>query len=169
MSPLKPKEKLFAFNNFNALTDILWRNADLALCKILIIMLKNQFKKPFHEEMNDNLEEMYQVLSDIGQATIQLNAKLKKYEDEASLRWLQTFEEKLFEVREKIEELSLSFKPILCDYMETINNCITVETKRIAHLKNLMVDKQAYQHTAQLRDIEKGIEELRILTKVENK
>lgn len=59
------------------LTDILWRNANLVLCQISIIMLKNQFKKPFQEEMKDNLEEMHQVLSDIGQATIQLNAKLK--------------------------------------------------------------------------------------------
>lgn len=53
--------------------------------------------------------------------------------------------------------------------METVNHCITVETEKIAHLKNLLVDKQAYQHTAQLRDIEKGMEELRTLTKVENR
>ncbi|WAC39102.1 hypothetical protein [Pedobacter sp. SL55] len=132
-------------------------------------MLKNNFKKSFHEEMNENLEEMHQVFSDIGKAAIQLTARVKKHEDEYSLRWLQTFEEKLFGVREKIEGLNLSFKPIIYEYMDTVNNCLDIETRRITILKDLLVNKQAYEYTAQLRDIEKRIEELRILIKVENK
>lgn len=132
-------------------------------------MLKNNFKKSFHEEMNENLEEMHQVFSDIGKAAIQLTARVKKHEDEYSLRWLQTFEEKLFGIREKIEELNLSFKPIIYEYMDTVNNCLDIETRRITILKDLLVNKQAYEYTAQLRDIEKGIEVLRVLIKVDNK
>ncbi len=129
-------------------------------------MLNNRLKKPFIEEMNENLEQMSYVFSDIGQASIKLNAKLKTYEDEESLLWLQKFENKLFEVKEKIGQMNLAFKPLLGDYISTVNNCLMVEIKRIYYMKNLLAKNQMYEYIAQLRDIEKGIEQLTSLMKL---
>lgn len=129
-------------------------------------MLKNRFKKPFIEDMNENLEEMSRVFSDIAQHSIKLTAKLKEYQDEEGLKWIQTFDNKLFEIKEKIAQVNLLFKPMLGDYISMVNNCLTVESKRIAYMKNLLANNQMYEYVAQLRDIEKGIEELTDLTKL---
>ena len=49
--------------------------------------------------------------------------------------------------------------------METVDIYINIEAERIAYLKKLSVNKQMYGHTARLREIERGIEELSLLTK----
>ncbi|MDQ8004819.1 MAG: hypothetical protein REI64_08480 [Pedobacter sp.] len=126
-------------------------------------MENNNVKKPLTDKMNENLAEMNYVFTDIGQATIKLSTILKKDEDEERLLWLQTFEKKLLEVKEKLELLSLVYKPELDKYMITVSNCLEIESKRINYMKNLLVKSQKYEYTAQLRDIEKGIEELKEL------
>lgn len=124
-------------------------------------MDNDDFKKPIIDKMNENLEQMNYVFTDIGEVTIKLSAKLKNNDDEKNLLWLQTFENKLLEVKEKTELLSLAYKPELDKYMITMSNCLEIETKRVNYMKNLLVKAQKYEYTAQLRGIEKGIEELK--------
>lgn len=124
-------------------------------------MENNDFNKPIIDKMNENLIEMNYVFSDMTKATIKLSTKLKNNDDEKNLLWLQTFENKLLEVKEKTELLSLAYKPELDKYMITMINCLEIETKRVNYMKNLLVKAQKYEYTAQLRGIEKGIEELK--------
>lgn len=124
-------------------------------------MENNDFKKPLIDKMNENLKGMNYVFTDIGEATVKLSVILKNDEDEESLLWLQTFENKLSDVKEKTELLSLAYKPELDKYMITMSNCLEIETKRVNYMKNLLVKAQKYEYTAQLRGIEKGIEELK--------
>ena len=122
-------------------------------------MLKNSFKKSFVQDMNDNLEEMHYVFSDIGQAVIKLTAMAKKYEDN-SLFWLPDLEEKIFSIKEKIEKMNMIFKPLLREHIIAINNSLAVEKKRLKYLKTLVVKHQEYEYSAKFHEIQKDIDEI---------
>ena len=122
-------------------------------------MLQNSFRKSFVEDMNDNLEEMHYVFSDIGQAVIKLTAMAKKYEDH-SYYWLPDLEQRIFKIKEKIEKMNLIFKPLLREHIIAINNSLALERERLKYMKTLVVKHQEYEYSATFHEIQKEIDEI---------
>ncbi len=127
-------------------------------------MLTNSFKKAFIDQMNDSLQEMKLVFSDMSQSIIKMRAIAKKCGDDESAIWLLTLENKIFGIKEKIEKLNRVFNSLLRDHIEDLNCCLHSEIGRIERLKTLLRENDKAKYIAQLSDIEKDISDVMDLT-----
>ena len=118
--------------------------------------MENRFKTPFEEDMGEGLASLKKTLSTLIQYTVLMSINLKV--DEPALEFFQELEQQFYQIREKVNKISLYFNINLRKNTPYIVEILGKEINKLSILHKKAANNPKNDYTTTINDLENELQ-----------
>ena len=120
--------------------------------------MENRFKTPFEQDLAEGLAYLKKSLSTLIQYTISMGVTLKN--DRSALEFFQELEVQLYQLREKVDGLSLNLNIKLRKSTPFITEVLVKEIKNLSKLHHKAAENPKNEYTATIKNLENELQNI---------